>query len=210
MDNKPADPKIGSASRKKATSSGKAATGKAAAGKAPEGRAPEVRAMAGTTPVSSQYAAPAQSAPSSAAQTAKAKAASMADTAASTARQTASSFTERVETRAESAVDSVISQVHDRVGAGKQQASGYVSSVGRALHAAGRSLEDDGLNFPASYVRAAANGLEQAANEVDGFDTGSLTANVERQVRGNPMLAVAGMALVGFALTRFIGSSRRR
>ncbi len=134
----------------------------------------------------------------------------MADSAASTARQTASSFTDEVESKAGNTVDSVISQVHDRVDAGKHQASGYVSSFGRALQAAGQSLEDDGMNLPASYIRAAANGLEQAANEVDGFDTGSLTANVERQVRGNPMLAVAGMTLVGFALTRFIGSSTRR
>ena len=140
----------------------------------------------------------------------KAKAAKIAGSAASTARSKASSLSDQVEHQAESAVDSVISRVHEGVDASKDQASGYVSSFGRALKAASESLEDDGLTMPASYVRAAANGLDQAANEVDGFDTGSITSNVEHYVRGNPMLAVAGMTLAGFVLTKLIGSSRRR
>ncbi len=182
MKNKPADPQIGNADN--------------------------TPTPGGRPPVSGQ--AKPQSTASEAASAAKNKAANIAGSAASAARSRAASLSDQVEHEAESAVDSVISRVHERVDAGKDQASGYVSSFGRALQAASNSLEDDGLTLPASYVRAAANGLDQAANEVDGFDTGSITSNVEHYVRGNPMLAVAGMTLVGFALTKFIGSGRRR
>lgn len=194
MQNKPADPQIGNVDNK-------------------------TTAPGGTTPVSGSSTKPMkqQSTAAKTARTAsetasslKNKAADVAGSAASAARSRAASLGEEVEQRAESAIDGVISNVNERVEAGKGQASGYVSSFGRALQAASQSLEDDGLTLPAGYVRAAANGLDQAANEVDGFDTGSITSNVEYYVRGNPMLAVASMTLVGFALTRLIGSGRRR
>ncbi|CAN0590574.1 unnamed protein product, partial [Laminaria digitata] len=52
---------------------------------------------------------------------------------------------------------------------GKSQTRKVVSSLGRALEAGGKSLEDDGLTGTAGYVRAAGKGLEDAANEIGGL-----------------------------------------
>ncbi|MEL6750734.1 MAG: hypothetical protein AAFO70_01485 [Pseudomonadota bacterium] len=167
---------------------------------------PDVRAPRGTA--SAATSKQTRSAPSKAA-AAKRKVAKAASSAAETAKQRAARLSNAVENEAEGVVDDAISRVHDTVDAGKEQASGYVGAFGRAFEAASDSLDADGMSLPATYVRAAANGLNQAAHEVDGFNTSSLTGNVERYVRGNPMLAVAGLALAGFALANIVGNKRR-
>ena len=212
MQNRPADPVIGnpdtSATPVTGTAGGQtAAIATSAAQSADKSKAGDEKSV---TRKAKEAAAEARNETMEVAHAAKEQARNAASKAAETARTSAERLSSRVESAAGSAVDSALSRVHEQVDERKHQASGYVGAVGRAFQAAGDSLQRDGMGFAANYVHAAANGLEQAADEVEGFNTNALTGNVERYVRGNPMLTVAGLALAGFALANIVGSSRRR
>ena len=133
----------------------------------------------------------------------------VANAATATARSTAEDMSSRVEGMAEETVDNVLSAAHERIDEAQGTVKSYVGSIGRAFGAASDSLEEDGLNMAATYVRAASNGLRQAAEEVEGVNTHAITGSVERYARSNPMLTVGGMALVGFVLTSILRGSRR-
>lgn len=89
---------------------------------------------------------------------------------------------------------------------GKNQTRHIVRSLGRALAAGGRSLDDDGMNGTAGYVRAAGRGLENAADEIGGLDPSHVGRKIENFVRERPMVTVGALAFVGFALASTFSS----
>lgn len=111
---------------------------------------------------------------------------------------------DKVQQEATKTVRTGAQKVADR---GKGETQKYVRSIGRALTAGSRSLEDDGLVGMAGYAGAAGRGLENAADEIEGFDTQSLTTRVEAFVYDRPMVTVGLLALVGFALAGTLKSS---
>lgn len=152
----------------------------------------------------------ASSAAADAADSAREAADSAAARARATARDTAGSVVERVDEVADEAISSVRSRVDQVADEGKSRTREYISTFGRALEAASGSLESDGMSGTAGYVRAAANGLHDAANEVEGFETHALTSRVEDYVRERPMLTMGALALVGFAVASAMSSRNRR
>ena len=93
---------------------------------------------------------------------------------------------------------------------GQSQTQEYIGIFARAIDAAADSLTEDGMSGTAGYVRAAANGLHDAANQVEGFETHSLTGSVENYVRERPMLTMGILAGVGFAVASIMSARNRR
>lgn len=127
-----------------------------------------------------------------------------------TARGTAKTVSRSVSQAADETVQSARSLADDYANRGKSQTEDAIRSIGRALNAGCDSLESDGYPGAAGYVRAAANGLSQAADQVDGFDTRSLTGRAEQFVRDKPLITMGGLALVGFALASIVKAPPRR
>lgn len=105
------------------------------------------------------------------------------------------------------ATETVRATAQDAAERGKGETQKFVRSVGRALGAGGRSLEDDGLVGTAGYVRAAGRGLENAADEISGLDAGGLTERIETFVRDRPMVTVGILAIAGFAIASTLKTS---
>ncbi|MEL7274390.1 MAG: hypothetical protein AAGK33_13255, partial [Pseudomonadota bacterium] len=123
-----------------------------------------------------------------------------AQSAKDTSLQAAEKVAQKAETVADDAVQHVAQHAKDFADQGKSRTEHMVRAVGRAFEAGSQSLENDGMTGTASYVRAAAHGLNRAAEEVDGVNTQSMTARVEDFVRQRPMLTVGALAIAGFAL----------
>ncbi len=121
---------------------------------------------------------------------------------ANTATQSAARFTDE-------ALDTSLQTLGSVSQQGQSQVEDVVRTIGRAINAASSSLESDGYAGSAGYVRAAASGLTQAADEVGGFDTGMLTGKVERFVRDKPFVVAGGLAIVGFMLASTLKAPRR-
>lgn len=116
----------------------------------------------------------------------------------------ASTVTEKAESIAEEAMNVASARAETVLETGQMQAENLVRSIGRAFEAGSVSLERDGMSGTAGYVRAAANGLKQAANEVDGLEPRNLTSKVENFVRDRPLLTVGALAVAGFVLASTI------
>lgn len=89
---------------------------------------------------------------------------------------------------------------------GQSEMQHIVRSLGRAIDAGGVSLERDGMPGTAGYVRAAARGVEQAADEVDGLNPQSVTTRVEQFVRDRPLATAGILAVAGFAFASFVNA----
>ncbi len=122
-------------------------------------------------------------------------------TAAVKAKKTA---IENAESIAEAAVEETRASAEHVAATGKHQTEDVIRSISRAIEAGSRSLEQDGMKKTASYARLAADGLGQAASEVDQLDTQHLAGKAESIVRSNPMLTFGALALAGFALASAI------
>lgn len=109
---------------------------------------------------------------------------------------------------AEDAMAGVKSTTKDVAERSKGWTRNTVRSIGRAVDAGGESLERDGMAGTAGYVRAAANGLLQAADSVDDINTTRLTNRAESFVRERPMMSIAALALVGFAVASVLKKDR--
>lgn len=119
---------------------------------------------------------------------------------------------ETIVTKAETVADDVVAESRRKAThlaeTGKAQTKDVIRSIGRAVEASSRSLEDDNMHQTASYVRAAANGIESAADGVDRFDPNNATQRIENFVRTNPMLTFGALALAGFALAGAVKAKR--
>ena len=152
----------------------------------------------------------ASNAASDAADSARGAANEAAERARRAAYDTASSAMERVDAVADDAISSVRQRADQVADQAKSTTQQYIATFGRALDAASQSLEQDGMSGTAGYVRAAANGLNDAAHGVEGFETQSLTGRVEDYVRERPMLTMGALALVGFAVASAMSNRNRR
>ncbi|MEM1317055.1 MAG: hypothetical protein AAGF29_02180 [Pseudomonadota bacterium] len=115
-------------------------------------------------------------------------------------RSAAAEVSGQAENLAEDTVHLAKTKADEAVRVGQSRTESVVRSLGRAMEAGSRSLAEDGMTGTAGYVRAAADGLNSAADEVDGFEPGRLTSRVEEFVRERPMLTVGALAIAGFAL----------
>ena len=116
----------------------------------------------------------------------------------------AESVSDQADTIADDAARLASSQVSEIATQGKSKTEHLVRSISRAIEAGSQSLEEDGMPGTAGYVRAAANGLNRAASEVDGFNTSRVGGNFERFIRDRPLLTVGALAIAGFAMASLV------
>ena len=143
--------------------------------------------------------------------------------AADATAHTASRLTQDVTASVEETASEIGSSLADKAGEASREAvqtvrnvaergtdhtQKYVRSIGKALAAGSRSLEDDGFAGTAGYVSAAGRGLEYAADEIDELNAGGFTERVETFVRDRPMITVGVLALAGFALASTLKPSK--
>lgn len=125
-------------------------------------------------------------------------------------KQTATQAAEQLADKTERAASDVIKTARskaDEVAAERQsQMESIVRSLGRAIDAGSASLERDGMLGTAGYVRAAARGVDRAADEVDSFNPQNVTARVEHFVREKPLVAAGVLAAAGFAFATFLNT----
>lgn len=140
---------------------------------------------------------------------AKSMASSVAQSAKETTLQAAEAVGQHAETAAHDAVHHVAQHAQEYADQGKGRTEHFVRAVGCAFEAGSRSLEEDGMTGTASYVRAAAHGLNRAAEEVDSVNTQSMTRHVEDFVKERPMLTVGALAIAGFALAGALKNNNR-
>jgi ElaB/YqjD/DUF883 family membrane-anchored ribosome-binding protein len=143
--------------------------------------------------------------------------------AADATAQSASRITQDVKTSVEDTASEIGSSLADKAGEagreaahtvrdvaerGRSHTQKYVRSIGKALEAGSRSLEDDGFAGTAGYVSAAGRGLEYAADEIKDLNDGGFTERVETFVRDRPIITVGVLALAGFALASTLKTSK--
>ncbi len=138
----------------------------------------------------------------------KRKVSDAADQTGEAVRDAASSALESAQDATDAAVSDVKSTATDAAERGKDWTRETVRSIGRAIDAGSYSLEQDGMSGTAGYVRSAARGLMQAAEAVDEFNPSRLTDRAEQFVRERPMVSVAALALVGFAVASILRNER--
>ncbi|MCQ0990417.1 hypothetical protein [Jiella marina] len=102
-------------------------------------------------------------------------------------------------------------QAKDRAYQGADQAKQTVSSDLEDFAAAVRKASDElgerDQSMASQLVREVAGGLEHASRNIGGRDVGELTRSVAAFGRERPVVFMAGMALAGLALGRFVQAS---
>jgi gas vesicle protein len=88
----------------------------------------------------------------------------------------------------------------------KAQGTRFVRSVAKAIDGAADQLGNDAPNL-AAHIRDAGNTLEQVARDFDQRSVADLLRSANDLARRQPMTFMAGMAIAGFMLTRFLKSS---
>ena len=133
-----------------------------------------------------------------------------AETARSTANEVSDRVTHQASNIADEAVNRVKSTANEAIREQRDRATGFVSSVERAVEAAARSLNDDGYGQIANYVRYASSTLQSVNQEVGSFEPQRLTGRAERAVRRNPLVTYGALAVAGFALVSLMNAQNRR
>ena len=102
--------------------------------------------------------------------------------------------------------------VHEAVQRGAEKLQSYdltggVSAVGRALHRAADSLHDDGYDSLATATDRVGDRLYGLSDSVKGKSPGDIAREAQRFAHENPTAFIAGCALLGFAVARFLTTS---
>lgn len=83
----------------------------------------------------------------------------------------------------------------------------HLADLGRAVHGAATGLEKE-LPHAAHYIHTAADGLESASSKLRERSIDDLVGMFDRFAKHQPAAAFAGAVLAGFALSRFLKSSK--
>ena len=86
----------------------------------------------------------------------------------------------------------------------------FVGSYSCALEAMARTLDDEGRVAASAQVDRAAQELGRVSSRLRRESLTDLAHEVEGQARRRPAIAFGGAALAGFALSRFLKSSRSK
>lgn len=92
------------------------------------------------------------------------------------------------------------------VGQGLERSGEALANVSKLVGDTAASLDDRLGPEYGDYARRAATALEEAAGKVSAKDADELIADTREFVRKSPGVALAGAAIIGFALVRLIKS----
>jgi hypothetical protein len=97
-------------------------------------------------------------------------------------------------------------KARDFVGQGIERSAEAIANVGKLVGDTASGLDDRLGEEYGDYARRAAETLESAANRLASKDPDELIDDTRTFVRKSPGIALAGAAIVGFALARLIKS----
>ena len=120
----------------------------------------------------------------------------------------------RVADRIRSERDRISGQAADKarglVGQGLERGSEALANVGRMIGDTATGLDERLGEEYGDYARRAASAIENTANSLASKDADELIDDTRNFVRKSPGVALAGAAIVGFALARLIKSGLDR
>ena len=120
----------------------------------------------------------------------------------------------RVADRIRSGRDKISGQAADKarglVGQGLERGSEALANVGRMIGDTATGLDERLGEEYGDYARRAASAIESTANSLASKDADELIDDTRNFVRKSPGVALAGAAIVGFALARLIKSGLDR
>ncbi|HMO72059.1 MAG TPA: hypothetical protein PKC84_10545 [Paracoccaceae bacterium] len=109
-----------------------------------------------------------------------------------------------VRDRAADAAAAVADAASERAGAARDALASAGDSAARSLRDAAARSEPESLQ--ARALNLAATGLQEVARGLNGQSLSGLMASARDTARRNPAVCIAGAALAGFALVRFLRS----
>lgn len=109
--------------------------------------------------------------------------------------------------KAGQAAGAVIGEARDLAEARKAAAADNVVRLSRAVHGAADQLGEE-LPQAARYIHSAADRLQGASKTLRERSVEDMVADVSDFARRQPVAALAGAVLAGFALARFLKSSQ--
>lgn len=92
------------------------------------------------------------------------------------------------------------------LGQGIERSSGALTNVSALIGDTAASIDERLGSQYGDYARQAAEAVERAANSLSGKDPEELVEDVRGLVRKSPGIALAGAAILGFALVRVVKS----
>jgi len=125
---------------------------------------------------------------------------------AGAASQVVAAASEKVKSAASEVQGEAVEAVQRLADTQKASGARLVRSVARAIEGAADELGNDAPNL-AAHVRDAGRSLEQVGRDFDQRSVAELLRSANDLARRQPVSFVAGAALAGFMLTRFLKSS---
>lgn len=150
------------------------------------------------TPNTSGYAGPG---------TESERAKSRLETEVNAARAEGQHAREHVREDAHAFTDYAKERAYEGADGAKQTVSSSLDDFAAAIRKASDELGERDQSMASHLVREVAGGLEQASRSIGGRDVGELTHSVAAFAREKPGMFMAGMALVGLGLGRFVQAS---
>ena len=95
-------------------------------------------------------------------------------------------------------------KARELVGQGLERGGEALANVSKMVGDTAASLDDRLGEEYGEYARRAANALEDAANRISAKDADELIEDTREFVRKSPGVALAGAAIIGFALVRLV------
>ncbi|HEX6218959.1 MAG TPA: hypothetical protein VFZ35_06760 [Sphingomicrobium sp.] len=123
---------------------------------------------------------------------------------AKTGRKTGTAVMERVKTERDKVAGQAADKARGLVAQGIERSSEALANVSRLVGDTASGLDERlGVEY-GDYARKAAASIESTANSLAAKDADELIDDTREFVRKSPGIALAGAALVGFALARLI------
>ena len=135
------------------------------------------------------------------------RAKSRLESEANAARAEGEHAREHVKADAQAFTDHAKERAYEGADEAKQAVSSNLDDFAAAVRKASDELGERDQSMASHLVREVAGGLEQASRSIGGRDVGELTHSVAAFARERPGMFMAGMALVGLGLGRFVQAS---
>ena len=115
---------------------------------------------------------------------------------------------DKAKTAASDVFETGKARAEDELVHGKSFVARQVADAARAAKVAADDLRQHDQAMLAQWADAAADGMNQAANGIEGRSVGEIFHQVEDFARRQPAIFLAGVALAGFAAARFAKAAR--
>ena len=113
---------------------------------------------------------------------------------------------EKIRTGSEKLSSQAADKARGLVGQGLERSSEALTNVSKLVGDTAAGLDDRLGPEYGEYARRAATALEEAANRIGAKDADELIDDTREFVRKSPGVALAGAAIIGFALVRLVKS----